>query len=81
MQIVSSVLGLPLERTRAEEGAAYGAALLGGVKDGVFASAQDAVASCVRVRDRVEPDPEWARAYDEGYHGFRALYPALRTVG
>ena len=30
LTIVASVLGLPLERTEAEEGAAYGAALLGG---------------------------------------------------
>ena len=36
LQIVAAVLGLPLERTAAEEGAAYGAALLGGVAKGVF---------------------------------------------
>ena len=34
LRIVASVLGLPLERTEAEEGAAYGAALLGGVAGG-----------------------------------------------
>ena len=32
LKIVASVLGLPLERTSADEGAAYGAALLGGVR-------------------------------------------------
>src|SRR6185312_3994214 len=31
LEIVASVLGLPLERTAADEGAAYGAALLAGV--------------------------------------------------
>ena len=31
LQIVASVLELPLERLAVEEGAAYGAALLGGV--------------------------------------------------
>jgi len=36
LRIVASVLGLPLERTAVEEGAAYGAALLGGVAGGVF---------------------------------------------
>ena len=60
-----------------EEGAAYGAALLGGVAGGVFADVHEAVAACVRVRETVEPDPEWARAYDEGYQRFRELYPAL----
>jgi xylulokinase len=80
LRIVASVLGLPLERTVAEEGAAYGAALLGGVAGGVFADVGEAVAACVRVRDTVEPDPEWERAYAEGYARYRALYPALKTL-
>jgi xylulokinase len=80
LKIVASVLDLPLERTVAEEGAAYGAALLAGVRAGVFADAAEAVARCVRVRDAVEPDPEWAAAYDEHYARFRRLYPALRPL-
>ena len=32
LEILASVLGLPLERTAVEEGAAYGAALLAGVR-------------------------------------------------
>jgi xylulokinase len=80
LEIVASVLGLPLERTAAEEGAAYGAALLGGVAAGVFADAHEAVAACVRVRDSIEPNPEWQGAYDDGYARFRALYPALRAL-
>ncbi|MBA2460545.1 MAG: xylulokinase [Actinobacteria bacterium] len=80
LKIVASVLGLPLERTIAEEGAAYGAALLGGVKECVFADAHEAVAACVRVRDRTEPDPAWQTAYEEGYARYRRLYPALREL-
>jgi len=80
LRIVASVLGLPLERTVAEEGAAYGAALLGAVAGGVFADAHEAVAACVRVRDRVEPDPEWQAAYDDGYARYRELYPTLRGL-
>jgi xylulokinase len=78
LRIVASVLGIPIERTAVEEGAAYGAALLGGVAAGVFADVHEAVDSCVRVRDVVEPDPAWQAVYDEGYARFRALYPALR---
>ena len=78
LRIVASVLGIPLERTAVEEGAAYGAALLGGVAAGVFADAHEAVAACVRVRETVEPDAGWLAAYDEQYPRFRALYPALR---
>ncbi len=80
LKVVASVLGLPLERTRAEEGAAYGAALLGGVRAGVFADVHEAVERCVRVSETVEPEPGWAAAYEEAYERFRRLYPALRPV-
>jgi xylulokinase len=80
LEIVASVLGVPLELTVVEEGSAYGAAFLAGVAAGVFADAQAAVAACVRPHDTVEPNASWARAYDEGYARFRALYPALRRA-
>jgi xylulokinase len=80
LRIVASVLGIPIERTAVEEGAAYGAALLGGVAAGVFSDAAAAVGACVRVRDTVEPDPEWQKVYDERYRRYRALYPALRDL-
>jgi xylulokinase len=78
LQVVASVLGIPIERTAVEEGAAYGAALLGGVAAGVFASAQEAVDACVRIRDVVEPVPEWQAVYEEGYTRFTSLYPAIK---
>jgi xylulokinase len=80
LRIVATVLGLPLERTAVDEGAAYGAALLAGVRAGVFADVHDAVARTVHVRDVVEPEPAWHHAYDEGYARFRLLYPALRPL-
>jgi xylulokinase len=80
LRIVASVLGVPLERAAVEEGAAYGAALLGGVAAGFFADVHEAVAACVRVRDRIEPEPAWADTYAHEYQRFRALYPALRTL-
>jgi xylulokinase len=80
LRIVASVLALPLERTETEAGAAFGAALLAGVRVGAFADAADAVARCVHVRDRIEPDPEWAAAYDHGYDRYRLLYPNLRPL-
>jgi xylulokinase len=80
LRIVASALGLPLERTEAEEGAAYGAAMLGGVRAGVFADAHAAVAATVRVRGRVEPDPDWQSAYDEGHARYGRLYPTLKEL-
>ncbi len=80
LEIVASVLGVPLELTEVEEGSAYGAALLAGVSNGVFANAEEAVAACVRVRDRIEPNEAWSRVYDEGYARYRALYPAVKSL-
>ena len=80
LKIVSSVLGLPLQRTAVEEGAAYGAALLGGVAAGAFGDVREAVDACVRVRDELEPDPDWERRYADGYERFRTLYPALQPL-
>jgi xylulokinase len=79
LRIVASVLELPLQRVAVQEGAAYGAALLGGVAGGVFADPQEAVAACVRPGVVIDPDPAWTAAYAEGRERFRALYPALKA--
>ena len=81
LKIVASVLGIPIERTAVEEGAAYGAALLGGVAAGVFADAREAV-------DRVRPRARHGRARPRVAAGlrraatarYRSLYPALRHL-
>src|SRR3954468_24443587 len=56
LRIVASALGTPLERVAVDEGAAYGAAMLGGVRAGLWGSVEEAVGACVRVRETVEPD-------------------------
>jgi xylulokinase len=81
LRIVASVLELPLERLAVEEGAAYGAALLGGVAGGVFADVEEAVDACVRPHGAVDPVAEWVEPYRELRERYRALYPALRQAG
>ena len=78
LRIVASVLELPLQRVAVEEGAAYGAALLGGVAGGVFADAEEAVAACVRPRDASTRSRSGSSRYGELRERYRALYPALR---
>jgi xylulokinase len=80
LKIVASVLELPLQRVAVEEGAAYGAALLGGVAGGLWADVEEAVRACVRPRGEVEPVAEWIQPYRELRDRYRALYPALRGV-
>jgi xylulokinase len=80
LRIVASVLEVPLERTAAEEGAAFGAALLGGVAGGVFADVHEAVSATVRPTQAIEPEAKWIEPYAAAYDRFRSLYPALRPL-
>jgi xylulokinase len=80
-QIVAAVLDLPLQRTAsAGAGAAYGAALLGGVAAGAFADPASAAAAAVTVTGEIEPDPAWVDAYAAEHARFDALYPALAPL-
>lgn len=74
LQITASALGIPLEITESTAGSAFGAALLAGVREGVFTDAEDAVTRCVRVTQRV--DPVWD--YEQTYARFRELYAVLK---
>jgi xylulokinase len=80
LRILASVLDLPIRRAATDEGSAYGAALLAGVAAGVFADVHEAVTTCVRLLEAVEPDPRWGDVYEDGYRRFRLLYPALRPL-
>ncbi len=80
LAILASVLELPLERVGVQEGAAFGAALLGGVAGGVWDDVDTAVAATVQTGARIEPVSEWVEPYREARERFRALYPALRDL-
>ena len=57
-QIQADVYGYPVEIVEAEEGAAYGAALLAGVGGGTWPSVDAACDAVVRVASRVTPNPQ-----------------------
>ena len=80
LRIVASVLELPLERVAVDAGAAFGAALLGGVPAGVWQDVHAAVAATVKPAGRVEPVADWIEPYREAQARYRALYPALRGL-
>jgi xylulokinase len=79
-QIVASTLELPLERVAVDEGAAFGAAILGGVAAGAWPDVHTAVRATVKPRQRVDPNPDWIAVYAEQRERYRDLYPALRAV-
>jgi xylulokinase len=80
LQIVASALELPLEIMATDQGSAFGAALLGGVAGGVYATLEEASAACVRVTEVVEPVAAWIEPNREARRRFREYYPALRSV-
>ncbi|HEY0795478.1 MAG TPA: FGGY-family carbohydrate kinase, partial [Acidisarcina sp.] len=79
-QIQADVYGHAVEVLTAEEGGAFGAALLAGVGAGHWPDTDTACATAIHVAERVEPQPAAVAAYNEGYRHFRKLYPALRTL-
>jgi xylulokinase len=79
-QIQADVYGRAVEIIEAEEGGAYGAALLAGVGVGVWPSVDAACEEVVRVASRIEPDAGTVAMMDDQYEMFRALYPALREI-
>jgi len=79
-QIQADIYGQEVERVEAEEGAAYGAALLAGVGAKMWASVEEACDAVVKVKDRVRPNPANASKMTSCYVGYRRLYPALKQV-
>lgn len=79
-RIQASVYGHAVEIVQAEEGGAYGAALLAGVGCRVWSTVDEACAAAVRIAARIEPDDAEAAIMNQRYAAFRALYPALRSV-
>lgn len=79
-QIVADVLGQPVTTMRAEEGPAFGAALLAGVGAGVYPDVETAVAATVRTATTTTPQQEAQTRSDEQYAIYRTLYAALRPT-
>ncbi|MEZ5668805.1 MAG: xylulokinase [Alphaproteobacteria bacterium] len=79
--IIAAALDQPLQRLSAEQGPAYGAALLAAVGAGVHADVVAAADACVRPAGPAErPDTALRAAMDPAYRAFARLYPALRAA-
>ncbi len=80
LQLQADIYATPIRRTVADEGPAYGAALLAGVASGTYAGVEEAT-SVVRLREETtEPDPERSKIYEEHYEVYRSLYPATSSA-
>ena len=79
-QLQADIYATPIHRTVADEGPAYGAALLAGVASGVYSSVDEAT-SVVELRNELtEPDRERTKIYEDYYEVYRSLYPATSSA-
>jgi xylulokinase len=79
-EIQANVYGRAVETIAADEGAAYGAAILAGVGARVWATVDEAVDANVRRGVTTAPGAEAVAVMNDRYAHYRRVYPALRAI-
>src|SRR6266436_5193667 len=79
-QIQADVYGQEVEMVEAEEGAAFGAAILAGVGAKMWPSVDAACDSVVHVVERVSPIPANAAVMNAAGNAYRRMYPAMKSI-
>ena len=79
-QIQADIYGHEVEIVQAEEGAAFGAAMLAGVGAKVWPSVDAACAAVVRVGERVSANCQDSVVMEKAYAAYRRVYPAMKSV-
>jgi xylulokinase len=78
--IQAAVYGHHVETVAAEEGAAYGAALLAGVGAGYWNSVDEACDAVVKTASTTRPEPGAVDVMRRQYERYQRLYPALKSI-
>jgi xylulokinase len=79
-QIQSDVYSHEVEIVAAEEGAAYGAAILAGTGVGAWSSVDEACDKVVRVSSRIPLSQTNSKILQQNYRTYRKIYPALHQI-
>jgi xylulokinase len=79
-QIQADTYARPVETVDAEEGAAYGAAILAAVGVKTWSSVDEACESVVRVAENITPDFEHSLVLEKTYAVYRRMYPAMKSI-
>lgn len=79
-QIQADTYGHTVEIVEAEEGAAYGAAILAGVGAGHWKSVDEACDAVVRTAQQIRPNADDVATLSRSYETFRRVYPALTKI-
>jgi xylulokinase len=79
-QIQADVYGQAVETLAAEEGAAYGAAILAGVGAKSWSTVGEACAAVVQVAQTTAPDVQNSLLMNRAYPSYRRLYPSMKAI-
>ena len=79
-QIQADVYGQPVETLSADEGAAFGAAILAGVGVGIWKSVDEACEKTIRVAEFFNPSRKSAEIMGRRFAEYRRLYPVLKAL-
>jgi xylulokinase len=79
-QIQADVYGQTVETIEADEGAAFGAALLSGVGAGEWKTVDEACAKTIRVSKQIKPNKKSVEVLNQNYRAYKLLYSALRPA-
>jgi xylulokinase len=77
-QIQADVFGQPVYTINAEEGPAYGVALLAAVGAGAFKTIEEACAATIQVVKETPATAAAKKRYDRGFPLYQGLYRSLR---
>ena len=78
-QILADAFGQKACTINAEQGPAYGVALLAAVGDGAYKNIEEACKATIRVTDRVPPKKTSQKKYDEAFPVYQELYTSLKS--
>ena len=79
-QIQADVYSHAVETLAAEEGAAYGAAILAGVGAKSWSTVGEACAAVVQVAQTTAPDVQNSLLMNRAYPSYRRLYPSMKAI-
>lgn len=79
-QIQADIYGNTVETIEADEGAAFGAAILAGVGAGAWSSVDEACEKTIRVAEKIEPNTNSVKKLNRNYEAYKLLYSALRPA-
>jgi len=77
-QMTADILRLKVEKIQADEGPAFGAAILAMVGAGVFANVEEACEKLIAIGETYKPNVKTAELYDKRYPIYKNLYGALK---